>query len=72
MCEPIRGIEHNIFCGYMDVQLSVMSSAYAMKEARFASICCNFVHICAVPCTDYRLNLVFLEHGLVFVKLRTI
>lgn len=72
MCEPIRGTEHIIFFRYNDVQLSVMSIAYAMKDARFASICFNLVHVCAVPFTGYMLNLVFLEHGLICVKLRTI
>lgn len=50
----------------------MISVAYALKDARLASICYNLVHVCTVPWTGYRLNLVFLEHGLIFVKLRTI
>lgn len=46
--------------------------AHAMKDARFAGICYNLVHMCTVLCTGFRLNLVFLEHGLIFANLRTI
>jgi len=57
-------MQHILFYGCCtDGQISVIQIAYAVKDARFESICCNLVHMYTVTCTGHRLSLSFLEHG---------